>query len=462
MIFRTFLYVGLWMALMAMAVQSAHAYNWNKCRNNKQVWESNTVTFSPSEWSFPFLSDERASLEAMRTAWNSAPGTRFVFNFVYDDWGGHYSGDLVNSILITDDYNWGSTTLAVAIRRHQWCTWPFWGGKLREADVLFNADVTWDFSTNPEIRLPWRRPRNLALVGIHELGHAIGLNHEDDVMATMNSIFPNSGPIGGDNDVVPHGDDVLGNRAGYGTSGSPRDVYVSAFERTGAGHSDEIDAPDILYSAAPTHFKFTIGNRGTIHETSVGVKFYLSTDRTISSSDHLVGSAGFTLNQGATVTHTVSVTAPSGIAAGDYYFGWIVDPDGQIAEVDEGNNSIALPNRTSVSNLSPPSACFTVTPTFGYAPLIVFVNAACSSDADGSITSYTWDMGDGITRTGQSFSHLYAAQGFYTIGLTVRDNSNLTDQAFTFVDVFCSDQDGGIGDPGNPCLEAQDGAEVLE
>jgi len=45
-----------------------------------------------------------------------------------------------------------------------------------------------------------------------------------------------------------------------------------------------------------------------------------------------------------------------------------------------------------------------------------------SSDSDGSITSYAWDFGDGNAATGSTASHTYAADGTYSVNLTVLDN----------------------------------------
>ncbi|MEM9557578.1 MAG: PKD domain-containing protein [Acidobacteriota bacterium] len=459
MILRTALRIACFGTIAVLVAQDASAYNWNKCRSNKQNWDSNNVTFRPSSVSFPAGSGWRTSVESMRSVWNTAPGTRFDFTYSYSSSSGYSSGDGTNSILITSSYDWNGA-LGVARRRFKWCVWPFWGGKIKEVDILFNPAYTWSTDVNPTSTVrPWS-PYNSTLVGIHELGHAFGLDHEDNVMATMNSYYPNSGPLGRDNDIVPHGDDVLGNRAGYGTSGSPRELYASTYRRTGAGTSDIISAPSTMYRATSTGFQFSIGNRGAVNETSVGVKFYLSTDRTITTSDYLVGSAGYSMNQGTTVTRTVNVTANSSIPAGYYYFGWIVDPENYIGEGDEGNNSVALAGRTRLLDQTPPNACFSLSTSNGQAPLTVSVNASCSNDPDGTITSYTWDMGNGVTRTGSSFSYTYWDAGSYTIRLTVRDDDYLTDQATRFVYVYSND---GCDQPfpDEPILDAN-GEQVIE
>lgn len=54
--------------------------------------------------------------------------------------------------------------------------------------------------------------------------------------------------------------------------------------------------------------------------------------------------------------------------------------------------------------------------------LLVNFDAASSNDPDGSVTSWTWDFGDGGSATGMRASHAYAAPGQYAATLTVHDN----------------------------------------
>ena len=46
-----------------------------------------------------------------------------------------------------------------------------------------------------------------------------------------------------------------------------------------------------------------------------------------------------------------------------------------------------------------------------------------SSDADGRITSWDWDFGDGVTASGRNVRHAYARPGTYEVALVVRDDS---------------------------------------
>lgn len=58
-----------------------------------------------------------------------------------------------------------------------------------------------------------------------------------------------------------------------------------------------------------------------------------------------------------------------------------------------------------------------------------------SSDPDGTIAQYQWRFGDGQTATGRVASHTYAAQGTYTVSLTVIDDEGGTASSSASVDV---------------------------
>ncbi|MGI8559593.1 MAG: PKD domain-containing protein [Solirubrobacteraceae bacterium] len=56
----------------------------------------------------------------------------------------------------------------------------------------------------------------------------------------------------------------------------------------------------------------------------------------------------------------------------------------------------------------------------------VSFNGTASSDPDGSISSYSWNFGDGATATGANPSHTYAQAGSYLVTLTVGDSAGLS------------------------------------
>lgn len=79
-------------------------------------------------------------------------------------------------------------------------------------------------------------------------------------------------------------------------------------------------------------------------------------------------------------------------------------------------------NRGGAPPNQPPTASFTATPT----GLSAAFDASASGDADGMISSYAWDFGDGTTGSGVTTNHTYLAAGTYTATLVVTDNGGLT------------------------------------
>ena len=72
-----------------------------------------------------------------------------------------------------------------------------------------------------------------------------------------------------------------------------------------------------------------------------------------------------------------------------------------------------------------PVASFTITPSSPTVNSAVSFDASGSNDTDGTITSYSWDFGDGNTGSGVTTSHTYTLAKTYTVNLTVTDNSGL-------------------------------------
>jgi len=74
-------------------------------------------------------------------------------------------------------------------------------------------------------------------------------------------------------------------------------------------------------------------------------------------------------------------------------------------------------------------------PTGGLVGEALTFSGAGSSDRDGRIVSYTWDLGDGTPGGGITVTHSYSATGSYTVTLTVTDDGGLSDSAAQNVQV---------------------------
>ncbi|MBN2066631.1 MAG: right-handed parallel beta-helix repeat-containing protein [Candidatus Thermoplasmatota archaeon] len=72
-------------------------------------------------------------------------------------------------------------------------------------------------------------------------------------------------------------------------------------------------------------------------------------------------------------------------------------------------------------------------PYEGFITKEIAFNGTASFDLDGTITSYAWNFGDGTTGTGVTPTHIYSANGTYTVTLTVTDDDKRTDINTTIV-----------------------------
>ena len=105
---------------------------------------------------------------------------------------------------------------------------------------------------------------------------------------------------------------------------------------------------------------------------------------------------------------------------------------------DDGATATTSQSVSVSSDNTGPNASFAVDPSSPAPDEEVTFDASGSSDADGTIASYEWDLGDGSSATGQSVTNSYES-GEYTVTLTVTDDSGATDTDSVTVTVESED-----------------------
>lgn len=85
---------------------------------------------------------------------------------------------------------------------------------------------------------------------------------------------------------------------------------------------------------------------------------------------------------------------------------------------------------------NPPVASLRLSAQSGFAPLSVTADSSGSTDSNGTITTRTFDFGDGTVTSGSvTATHTYSTPGQYTVTLTVKDDTGLSSTAQSSVSV---------------------------
>ncbi|MBT3532122.1 MAG: matrixin family metalloprotease [Gammaproteobacteria bacterium] len=190
---------------------------------SENFWESGSATFhvgisgnSPSGESW------KSAFTRAMDSWSDA--TAFQF-FAVDDYidpcndrGNDLFGDDITGIDFTSticgtefNENVLAVTLTAGVCINTECTGGFF---ISDADIVFNEAEPWDVYTGP---LRFDNTIDFQRVALHELGHALGLNHEEDEVAIMQALVT-------DFDILQQ-DDINGANFIYGSESSQSTVH---------------------------------------------------------------------------------------------------------------------------------------------------------------------------------------------------------------------------------------------
>lgn len=208
----------------------------------------------------------------------------------------------------------------------------YWGTMDHNNDLFFNKYI---FSARS--------------VTLHELGHVLGLEHEDHVLATMNSFYSGGQAGSASRPIQPGWDDAAGNHQLYWLP-EPKEYNNVALLMTvpssgKQGPPKERANPNLLFACpgqtVPMRVYFS--NAGTLPATG-DITMYFSNDKYISTSDYAAGKwIGAGLGRFSGFYHTYTVRVPE-LNPGLYYLGAKFDPYPKPPYVDfSGDNTLLGP-----------------------------------------------------------------------------------------------------------------------
>lgn len=295
--------------LLSVAAASTLAYNLDKSR-----WEAGGTTF------YVGLTGVAPSGESWRSAFTGAMAEwtqRTPFNFTVADAyvdpcdgyrrsaeGRNFpagNGDGRNSVdfrptVCGNDF--GSSVLAITLNISSGGNLGF--DNLVQSDILFNSAHNWDIYSGPrQQRVDFYR------VALHELGHALGLNHESTAAAIM-------APSVTDFDTL-QSDDIAGTNAIYGGGFNCPVTALSLHARANAAlETGDCRVMDMFASSNDTSlvdvYSFNLARQTTLNVAMAASGF----DPVMVITDANLGSPRIVQDSTGTCNARGSVTLPAG------------------------------------------------------------------------------------------------------------------------------------------------------
>lgn len=341
-------------ALGMLLPSVGNAYHYTTCNNHAYRWAGGSTDVALMSCSAPAGSEKADDLIYGFEEWNAVQSMRDVF-----DWSYGNSACAVNTGngrsevgFVTREAIDGA--LGLTLRRYSGGCWA-WSRQIDiiEADVFINGDANLE-AGNPEECNQKRLGQRTTIM--HELGHALGLNHDDEHMALMMST-DGEGKYCGNRMIEPHPDDATGGRRLYGQAGESRDLAASEFKVVAADRVALNSQPNNTETLCPGSrhtVDWSVANLGTVDET-YNVRWYLSENRRITDLDHPIATnLGAIQNAGHFSTWRRQLTIPQDVPPGLYFLGHLVDYDERIWERRGDNNYTYMASRIRVLDATDP------------------------------------------------------------------------------------------------------------
>lgn len=243
------------------------------------------------------------------------------------------------------------------------------GGIIVESDVFFDLGHPWA-TTDAKADSVAYDPgdgRPILNTALHEFGHALGLGHEDQYFQVMGNAWNVVSTNGTSTESVISEDSSNGLIAHYGLRANVnQDLSLYHWEWAGASGAysthartpiqdgsgaalaaapkldPSLNEPAYYVSSGQTiKVRQTAENRGT--SQTVTIKWYLSSNSTLTTGDTLLATSSITKGRSVPFTWDRNVTLPGNLPLGSrWWVGAIIDSEGVLAEQNEINNAVYI------------------------------------------------------------------------------------------------------------------------
>lgn len=330
---------------------TAHAFKtFGTCNGNimgKMTREGQNFFFNPDAQQF--LSD----FQYAKVEWNRLPNVKDMFSGAQSNVCGsacYVENDGFNDVRVQ---RLGSDGPWALVKRFTFpCVSPFDStrdGHVDSADFTFNPDQPHTFG-DPPVNSTNIFARGVAL---HELGHMLGMDHENSGMTIMNGVGakPNGntqGMYSGSRAIATHPDEIKFASNNYSSGAGATDIGASNFRWNSTTSKIMLaNTASFLYGCPGNtiQLKWSLGNRGTTDHVSPApqYKVFLSLDAVVDASDLLAKTSTVPSFNRTYLDFTDSLTIPSTARKGLLYNILVqVDTTNAVAEYDEGNNLLVI------------------------------------------------------------------------------------------------------------------------
>ncbi|RZK73872.1 MAG: matrixin family metalloprotease, partial [Pedobacter sp.] len=196
---------------------NAYSFRNYKCGTLNLQHTSKTVQFSFNTTSFPFGSAARGGITSAMGRWN----VRSDFAFSNTEGTAASASDTINSIWWSAPANFPGGNAANTLARTRY-TYNMTTCRFNNIDIIFNNSFGWNYSEALN-HTPFSAAAiyNIHGVALHELGHALGLDHEERYYNTMGDSFSHLNFDATHSDYTPGEDATAGAISLYSESTIP-------------------------------------------------------------------------------------------------------------------------------------------------------------------------------------------------------------------------------------------------